>query len=153
LIQGSTKGRQFINQEGQYKYKNIITIVLKLNSELTWVNVRIKIAIVIILKSYSRDNARKSSGHSSRWSTQLTLLFLKIIESTLFFKKIKRFFDNILSCADPGFWQGSVESIVPLFVFQTWTSASLKSSYHVSHNFITRIIIILLISMLKYKPK
>jgi hypothetical protein len=84
LIQGSTKGRQFINQEGQYKYKNIITIVLKLNSELTWVNVRIKIAIVIILKSYSRDNARKTSGHSSRWSTQLTLLFLKIIESTLF---------------------------------------------------------------------
>jgi hypothetical protein len=87
-----------VNQ-GQYKTKQVIIIVLKLDFE---------------------NNLRQGSGYRLGGSTPLIQFFLKIIKTTLFwlffFQKSQQvFFIFVLSRVDLDFWSGQVKSIIPLF--------------------------------------
>jgi hypothetical protein len=99
--------------------------------KFTRVNVWIKVVIIIIWKPDSGVNPRQGLDHRSRGSTWRPKIFLRNNQSNLILTK------NIFQKCQQVFW-GSY----------TWTSSSLWSTHQINLYFITKVIIILLISTL-----
>jgi len=121
--------------------------------EFTRVNVWIKVVIIIIWKPDSGVNPRQGLDHRSRGSTWRPKIFLRNNQSNLIltkniFQKSQQVFCPCFIPRWLGFFTKS-SRVNPSFILSyTWTSSSLWSTHQINLYFITKVIIILLISTL-----
>jgi hypothetical protein len=110
--------------------------------------------IIVYLKSNLRINFRQGSNHRSGGLTQLTqtFFFKKYNQNSLvltnFFKNINKFLTRILSRVDLSFLLGQIKLIIPLFFLNSDQSMFQVNPPGQSWFYITKVIIILLISTL-----